>query len=1527
MIMDCWGGAKIRCEFSKTQINTDNIVLKTIFHNVPDSTLYVKPETIRKENTLIQGKNGEDLVLTKKGQVMGKTEFNATGGNSVLLKEYHRKSDSLAQWQINFSKYDAQTYAFDYLDSGNHGIFATDEYYPTSGKYAFRYKSVECGKSDKVIVDFGSYPEKDSVIFKDKYGVKLKVVDGNILSFTGVSKADTNFIYAYRGDKKIGKLFLNTYQQKIYKVVLISVNEAKLPNLTDLENDLNKVYNQCAVSFKIETRDLQVSGIENFTHGGTKVAGSVWNASQKTVLEAFGEKYEDNTAYLFFIPKAETGGVAGYMPRYYPYGFIYPGASNRTIAHELGHGIAGLEHPFPESQVSGSTQNLMDYRDGTELWHFQWDMLQDLSRKIFKWWQNEEDAQAFDLGANIVCITDEEIQKIKATQRYFYIADGRVVDLKDYNPSGFYTKDDKTESARGAVAKIRIDGYDYGMYYNKDTKQVSFFGYNTDPDHAAKKVEVAKLIVNDPEKIKLAQRVFPSDNTCDCKNFVTPENNVFKTLYAEMSEEDYTEAVDRLVTRLNQQVNDKKYLAVDGDADDSNEAKDYRDRFEVFHSATGNSIFVDVCCFNKKPTAEQIANMAQDVYEQSTLKNDDKSIYFVLPIWSEHKIKNDLRSYDKQYFSRSFYTQSQKYSGIAQTSEYKSATGNPVDIIGQFYRLVPKPHISIPYTIKYDGTIIRLDNTKEDNITGYSYIYDFKLAYEPLFDDYAPIIKRYRDNNPSYGDMYYYYQSQKEDKLREVYNRLGNGNDVEYVPVKHGLKESFLKPNTAGVSETAERYAQWFVLHKLGGAGIKDNLNNDLFVGGKNEVVYEETLSTIDELGFFLMTVGADFVTDAIGCLYAAYHQEKGDAAIYTAGFLGFAIPGGVLRKVLKNEYKIVREGENTIKVVDKSGNVVHQTKATIAGNLSDFVSKIKQLANDDATANVLITKVDNLKEAKDEFLTAFSILNDDELKLFLENPRMVDAWNDLNELLRQYPKAYESIIKNEMKIESLTKYADDPSNIARVKTTLDMSVAEIPVEWITDEICDKFFKNKSYLNVWNDLEKVGKERFSKDGFAAFDNYVKNRNITSEITDSEKLMTNILADVSRKKRQIGNELVAYDDLFKDYFKHLDPETLAKFDKQMLDAWHKMMDRRMPETWCRDVDIVEKIKSNNRYITYWDELKDVEAYPLTLKGDDFSVFDHYVTKQLGYTFKQMREIHVPANWLEDFSVIERFKQYSETCASNWKVLFEKNIIIEDFDFLYTVSKRMKDTKYAEISIKNIERTLSSDFRDEVVSIIKNQKLSYDDFCALVGDWEHCENFKIGKFKEMFKFFEKKPTVHLEFRKKAIKEFFVDAEGKDIRDAFIAEFISNPVSKVLSIYIQNGGNISNSLADVKQEMWKKDYFIEWIEACVRNALQSISSISPKNTFQQDLIKLVPHLLTNITYHELFSPLSEGSFDNFRTILFRELIKAFIDYGFNKIVSTNSPIQSTFYQFFKDLFHNLTDEQIEVFIIDFYNLLNKK
>ena len=352
---------------------------------------------------LVTDGKGDSLVISKSGQPMGIQEYRVTGGNKAILKEYHRKSDSLAQWQINFlpdTKH--QTYAFDQLGSGDHGIFATDEYYPSSGDYDFRYKSVECGKTDKVKVEFGTYPQADSVVFKDKYGVTYPInLKDRILTFTGVSKADTNYIYAYRGDKKIGKLFLNTYQRKTYKVVLVSVNEAKIPYDNKLEKYLNKVYNQCAVSFKDSTDKISIPDLKTFSHGGSGVL-TVYNDDQKKVLNAYDSKMQDNTYYLFFVDgvtdKKDGNGtpVSGYMPRGYNCGFIYDGGSERTIAHELGHGIAGLEHVFENSNNSGKTNNLMDYsipETATELWHFQWDQIQDPSRVWMKWNKAEEEGE------------------------------------------------------------------------------------------------------------------------------------------------------------------------------------------------------------------------------------------------------------------------------------------------------------------------------------------------------------------------------------------------------------------------------------------------------------------------------------------------------------------------------------------------------------------------------------------------------------------------------------------------------------------------------------------------------------------------------------------------------------------------------------------------------------------------------------------------------------------------------------------------------------------------------------------------------------------------------------------------------------------------------------------------------------------------------------------------------------------------------------------------------------------------------
>ena len=273
-----------------------------------------------------------------------------------------------------------------------------------SGSYHLRYKSVESDKNDKVIVDYGSYPDRDSVIFKDKYGVKLKVVDGNILTFTGVSQSDTNYIYAYRGDKKIGKLFLNTYKPQTKYIELVSVNRAKIDKSITAEG-LNKLFKGAVVNFKIEIKSLDIRDLKTFTHGGSNWH-SVYNDDQKKVLEAYDSQMKDDKFYLFFVDnvlnKKDSLGtsVSGYMPRGYNAGFIYEGGSLHTVAHELGHGIGNLEHVFENSSNSGKTKNLMDYsfeKDAEQLWHFQWDQIQDPSRVWMKWNKDESEGENIEV--------------------------------------------------------------------------------------------------------------------------------------------------------------------------------------------------------------------------------------------------------------------------------------------------------------------------------------------------------------------------------------------------------------------------------------------------------------------------------------------------------------------------------------------------------------------------------------------------------------------------------------------------------------------------------------------------------------------------------------------------------------------------------------------------------------------------------------------------------------------------------------------------------------------------------------------------------------------------------------------------------------------------------------------------------------------------------------------------------------------------------------------------------------------------
>jgi hypothetical protein len=93
----------------------------------------------------------------------------------------------------------------------------------------------------------------------------------------------------------------------------------------------------------------------------------------------------------------KDGDIAGYMPLQHQQGFIYENPNVSVVAHELGHGLFNLRHTFEAEKFIAAerqTDNLMDYRGGTELWKHQWEQVQDPQRMWLDWWQEEEDAEA-----------------------------------------------------------------------------------------------------------------------------------------------------------------------------------------------------------------------------------------------------------------------------------------------------------------------------------------------------------------------------------------------------------------------------------------------------------------------------------------------------------------------------------------------------------------------------------------------------------------------------------------------------------------------------------------------------------------------------------------------------------------------------------------------------------------------------------------------------------------------------------------------------------------------------------------------------------------------------------------------------------------------------------------------------------------------------------------------------------------------------------------------------------------------------
>jgi hypothetical protein len=389
-------------------------------------------------------------------------------------------------------------YAFDTVD--DQASEAERRLYPvipveTTGSFYYSpYKAIRLGEEDVLTARIvGADIDPDSLVFKTQSGRKIgHAVDGEALTLQvkGLFSRSTETILAClkNGDRQelLGTFRLMHLPGQEVNIVVVPLGEASLPQ--DVEQTLQEVWGPAAVDLRTTIhpaiplpRDLVGPDGAIDTEGSNTFAN--YSGEQQVVnqylREQLGDAYSTTTYYLVFPDVPSSTGLSGYMPLSRQMGYVFPGDENtlaRTAAHELGHGIFGLEHPFSRIGLPrGSTDWLMDYSGGIALPYIHWAQMYDPEFRLYLFQQDEEGEQivpgeAF-LYANYIYFTRSE----SAEESYGALTpSGHRFILPADATAAFYPEADG-RWPQGSLAGFRLGTDTYAGWWSKENRV--FLGY------------------------------------------------------------------------------------------------------------------------------------------------------------------------------------------------------------------------------------------------------------------------------------------------------------------------------------------------------------------------------------------------------------------------------------------------------------------------------------------------------------------------------------------------------------------------------------------------------------------------------------------------------------------------------------------------------------------------------------------------------------------------------------------------------------------------------------------------------------------------------------------------------------------------------------------------------------------------------------------------------------------------------------------------------------------------------------------
>ena len=285
--------------------------------------------------------------------------------------------------------------------------------------YNIIHKAIKKSDEDIIIGEIETDNEEliKKLVFKTAQGTKINhSIDGRkvTLNLKGHFSFEYEDVYATIQEEGktqtiAGVFTLWHLTQKDVNVVLVPLGNAQIP--ANIENSLQSVYNSAVINLNITKEnalniDSQVWDVEignNKLDVGDSGLFSHYTAEQKAIIKYYEQQRgKDSDKYIVFITNiTPSRNIQGFMPLKGQNGFVFTGVTNgteekkesllQTIAHELGHGIFGLEHPFSNLKTAeGSTNWLMDYAGGTTFNHMEWAKIHNSGFQLYLF-QNEEE--------------------------------------------------------------------------------------------------------------------------------------------------------------------------------------------------------------------------------------------------------------------------------------------------------------------------------------------------------------------------------------------------------------------------------------------------------------------------------------------------------------------------------------------------------------------------------------------------------------------------------------------------------------------------------------------------------------------------------------------------------------------------------------------------------------------------------------------------------------------------------------------------------------------------------------------------------------------------------------------------------------------------------------------------------------------------------------------------------------------------------------------------------------------------------